>query len=133
MATDVEDFLAHHGVLGMHWGERKAAANAQRSQAGPTKHATAKAVILGSYGSKSRYKNAAALKKRQTAGKLRLAAISTGVGSLAISAIGGSKAREGAAALSGVLNLTTSGLALGSLIVGVQGIGLEKNAREEGR
>ena len=75
MSQKVEDFLEHYGVPGMKWGQRKAARASARSAAGPTKYANTKTLLTGSLGSKSRFNNPAALKKRATAGKLRTAAI----------------------------------------------------------
>lgn len=106
-----EEFLAHHGVLGMKWGN----------------HQMAKAVVLGMYGNKKAYTNAAALKKRTTAGKLRVAAISTAVGGTLMKKLGGNN--EYTKLGGGILQSIGAGLGTAAYVNGIQGVDRENQAR----
>lgn len=116
-----EDFLAHHGVLGMHWGQ----------------HQFAKAAALGLYGNKKAYSDPEAIKKRTKAGKLRVAAVITGVGGIVISKL--SKAsnneyiHEGGRIIGGLATTVGGGLATGAYVNGLQGVAKENAARGIGK
>lgn len=145
MATEVEEFLEHHGVLGMHWGKHKteptsvtpAKANPSGSTGVTAKKGlfnsptVAKAVILGSYGKKSSYTSAAALQERRTAGKLRIAAILGSVGSVALSAAAAKgPMKTGIAVTSTIVSTAAGGVGLASWITGIKATNQEQQYRQ---
>ena len=73
--------------------------------------------LTGRYGSKSHFSNPAALKQRKKAGKLRIAALSTGVLGIAISEIGRQNpaSAAGAALVGSLLGATSVGLTIGAV------------------
>ena len=127
-SEEVTDFLEHIGVKGMKWGKRKSGGSGRNKENFFSKPSVAKAALLGSYGSKSSYTNPAALANRQKAGKLRIAAILTGVGAMALSKAG--QNNQGAQVVSGLLRVTSTGVGIGSVVVGTIGASQESQSRK---
>ena len=121
----IDDVLAHHGVKGMKWGQTRKAGAAQKGFF--NKPSAAKAILLGSYGKKSSYTNPQALAVRKQAGRLRIAAAITGVGSQLISAA--SRGNAGGQLVAGVLGTAASGVTIASVIKGAQGASMERFSR----
>jgi hypothetical protein len=132
MSKEVDDVLAHHGVKGMKWGSHakaKAANGLTGSQQRGffNKPSAAKAIVLGSYGSKSSYTNPQALALRKQAGRLRIAAVLTGAGANLIG--NASRGNVGGQAVSAILGTAAGGVQLASLVKGAQGASLERFSR----
>lgn len=164
---DVEEFLAHFGVLGMKWGVRKdrertdyeqdrdnkrKIKRAELSKARASKKAAYRAqqaarptvsktrAIAGGLvmpaiglGSKARYTDPQALKKRTSAGKLALAAFLTGVGSGAVSSLGALSKNPtvnvGSQFIGQLGGTAAFGLGIGSIVNNVKAIDQERYAR----
>lgn len=111
--------LLHAGVKGMKWGQRKAQFFNNPS--------AGKALLLGSYGKKSAYKNPEALKKRIAAGRFRIAALGTAAASMGIRAIG--QGNPGSLLVTSLLNATAVSLGTTGSIVGAVGAAEERSSR----
>lgn len=126
-AQDNSPKLSHAGVKGMKWGVRKAKP--------PTASVPSRAKLYayGAMGKKSSYTNKEALVKRTTAGRLRTAAIITGVAGAGIRLAGlksGNPAVSSGATIVGNILLTGgAGLGLASTINAGAGIDAERQSR----
>lgn len=142
----IDEFLAHYGVKGMKWGQRKASSTVAeaigltrgktpRDKKGNIKKPSyARELLIGTWAnSKKRYTDPAARAQRTAAGKLFAASLVTNLAGVGLSVVAAStknsNAAAGAQAVSQMLGGVGSITGLGSLVYGVSAARTERKSR----